>query len=141
MAGSHAGVEHGDRRTGAVVAARPCLVGLNERYALRQHRQMNLVFEHPYHVGGGLERGERRGANLHRDKRYGLVAVDNAAIGEGKSRRDPAAGRGNLAPLRRDRGESAKPSFGDMAADSASVRPGHGRGRRVRRGREDPPAR
>src|SRR5262245_55871839 len=91
----NAGVEDRDRLAGAVVAAGPNLIRLNQRHALGEQRFVNRVFHHAHDVAAErIERVESRARDVERDERKTLEFTERTRAG----RKQAQHARGILAP-------------------------------------------
>jgi hypothetical protein len=120
MQGINAGVDDRDRGSAPVVPARPCLVPLDERNALREHRPDDRIVHHPDDVlgrvgiiNGGLEVGR---AHLQREVGHRLVSMKDARTAWLQPREDPRVGVGNRLALRADRRGTGRAPFRDVGS-------------------------
>ncbi len=74
----HPGVEDGDGVAAAIRAARPRLIGLNQRHALRQQRRVKDVLGHASHVLWRRdELAEGGAADVEREERHRFETMDD----------------------------------------------------------------
>ena len=99
----HAVVQHGDHRAAAVVSGVPCLVGLDERRAVSEHREEEDVVQHAFDVGVEGERCALFGRHFENDEGNRLKLPWSAARPRGQPRQHLRGSRSDGLSLTDDR--------------------------------------